>query len=322
MNDLTMTQQEIEEFTVANTMYFARKWQKYPESSLFSGWNWVAFFLTFYWAMYRKMYALGAVVIVYAVTVQTAMLFSLWHGILTTGSLPDIFLMGLVTIAPCAFMGALGTGLYRKKAVGALSQTADMDTEQKKEYLNKKGGVNISAALICLAIVVTSNIIISNAIQNTSFLETLFPGKSIVSDCGRFSATIPAGWVAQSGHVLNDDSNLEALNIKDEAYFMMLTDVKSDLDYGFDEWANEVFGYFISSMPNADISEPFYVVIDGKPAVWLTVAEQIDDYDCMFLLIFIEGYYHFAQVCCWCQQDDYNRLETAFVEIVNSIQGL
>ena len=151
-----LTQQEIIDFTVVTTEYL-EKWQKYPENSLFAGWNWAAFFMTFYWMIFRKMYKMFLTIGIYSLLYVAVI--SMWNfENIGTASLVVIIILA---IAPYIISGLFGTGLYRRKALKVVSQTIDMNENEKKAYLNKKGNTNSTGVWILFGIILGTNILIS-----------------------------------------------------------------------------------------------------------------------------------------------------------------
>jgi len=321
MDYFKLTQQEIEEFTVTNSEYYVAKWQKYPENSLFAGWNWAAFFVPPYWAAFRKMYALIGIIVLYQ-----AFLGVLFLGILSLDASEDMIMSYPILLIPtfllvnaqCLFLGLLGTGLYRRKAMKAVSLTTGMDENEKKEYLNKAGNISNKAVMITLAAMASYAILT----YYVAYTDAFGSGTVIVSDCDRFTAEIPAGWIELKDYELNDQADLQAFHRRNEAFFILLTDVKEDIDYDFNEWKDLLISWLVSSNPDIVVGESFDVVISDRPAHWLALTEYVDDDDNIYLLTFIDGENHFGQIFCWSPAQYYHRYENKFVDIIFSIEGL
>ena len=315
MDYFELTQQEIEEFTGDKAGYYLEKWQKYPETSLFAGWNGVAFFLTYYWAVFRKMYAISICAVLYTGILGFITGFGIGIGALSLSPIRFVPIL-LLGIAPNFFFGFLGNGLYRRKAIKAVSQTTSMDEDEKKVYLNKTGNVSNKGVLILLSVIVATNLLS----YYISYTDAFGSDTVIISECGRFSAEIPAAWIELKDYELNDEAALQAFHKSNNAYFMMLTDTKEDIDYDFDEWIDLVFGWKYSSMPGATISESIDFVIGDRPARWWAVTDH--ESNTIYLFTYIDGENHFGQVLCWSPARYYTYYDDTFVDIILSIEGL
>jgi len=162
-----LTTQEIEDFTVVNPEYYIRKWQKHPGQGLFAGWNWAAFFLTWYWMAYRKMWGMLGIYILILFLVfifELLILWSTWESGISFGL---IIVMLMLTIFIMLLPGLLANGFYRRKTIKVLSKTTGMTENERKEYLHKHG--NVSGKALSVAILISAGLYAFN-LFNASYI--------------------------------------------------------------------------------------------------------------------------------------------------------
>lgn len=117
--------------------YYAPKFQKFaePANKQYTSWNVAAFFLTFFWLAYRKMYVL-------AIGMSAGFF-------IITEILPDNLATPL-GIAVGVFLGLYGNKLYydhsQKEINRIKSNTADVNLQHK--IIAGKGGTSISFAIL------------------------------------------------------------------------------------------------------------------------------------------------------------------------------
>ena len=151
---LKLTQQEIEDFVVSNHEYYLKKWQKYPENSLFSGWNWVAFFFPHIWALYRKMYILLLLYAAYYIADALIFRFFIEETIFS------LLVRLIVAVIINVLYGMYATGLYRRKAMSTVSEATGMSEAEKKEYLKNKGDVSKTGMLIFFSAAIVGALVV------------------------------------------------------------------------------------------------------------------------------------------------------------------
>jgi Protein of unknown function (DUF2628) len=142
-----LTKEEVEAFVGSErASYFWGVWRpSAPSLWLFAGFNWAAVVLNVVWLLYRKMYREFGVAI--ALIVAGAVL-SIPLGIAEVGS--------LVNAVVVVVIGALGNGLYRRRArlvIGA-ARAREPELEKRLAILRKKGGVAWLWPVLLLVLVV------------------------------------------------------------------------------------------------------------------------------------------------------------------------
>ena len=136
-----LTEEETDSLIGTHADYYKSRFKEMDRSGLKEAWNWPAFLITPCWLMYRKMYGLGAAVIVIDLT------FALFSG-----SLYYPVMIGISIL-----FGLLGNYIYRKNVDEKAEFAAKLPKDKKEAYLTKNGGTNYVAAIICgVALVVVS----------------------------------------------------------------------------------------------------------------------------------------------------------------------
>jgi uncharacterized membrane protein len=124
-----------ETFVGSNYYYYKTKWEHQTPDRSFTSWNWAAFFVPFYWMIYRKMY-LYAFLFFIASIVGT------------------IFPIGL--IFHC-LVGVFANYLYLKTCNTTIKTASQYNNENAMTYIKKKGGTNgLGVILTIVSIFVVS----------------------------------------------------------------------------------------------------------------------------------------------------------------------
>jgi len=128
-----------------NTNYYLDYTDKMKNNNKFLSWNWPCFFLGPYWLLYRKLYALAAILL--AVNVSLSLL------------IPGAFSL-LIRIVLSMFANAIYLNHSERKIKTVKTIIANLSAAQYINRLNKKGGVNLAAPFILIAIYILIFIII------------------------------------------------------------------------------------------------------------------------------------------------------------------
>ena len=128
-----------------NTNYYLDYTDKMKNNNKFLSWNWPCFFLGIYWLLYRKLYAAAA--IFFVVTIGTSLL------------IPGVLSL-LLRILLAMFANAIYLNHSERKIKTVKTIIANLSASQYINRLHKKGGVNLAAPFILLAIYILIFIII------------------------------------------------------------------------------------------------------------------------------------------------------------------
>ena len=127
--------------------YYLKRFESFDDrgGGLIPSWNWAAFFFTWLWVLYRKMYAAFFVVLGISV---------IWAIIDATLSL-DSPLYNLISIVLWLFcFGIYGNALYYRHTIRkiAKARTTLPDAEKILSYIQSKGGVHVWVIWVFLLI--------------------------------------------------------------------------------------------------------------------------------------------------------------------------
>ena len=125
--------------------YYLRKRDKMAASNSNTSWNWAGFWLTYFWAFYRKMYALGGI------------LFGLSALVSILGTFIDIMAHPAVSMAIsllyAVFVGLVGNYMYLNHADKCLAEARQMPPQEQDAYIAKKGGTSIGPVILVFVVV-------------------------------------------------------------------------------------------------------------------------------------------------------------------------
>ena len=145
---------DIQFFVQDNDEYYIKKIRTMKLNRQTSSWNWVAFFFPMYWAVYRKMYPLGA---------------GLLGVSLITRFIP--FVGGLISLGVSIYMGIMGNHLYTQHMEKAFleANTLGLTGNDRMTFLNKQGGTNGTIVLILILVsVILYFIFLAGAVKEIS----------------------------------------------------------------------------------------------------------------------------------------------------------
>lgn len=131
-----------------NTNYYLKYINKMHSNSKFISWNWPCFFLGSYWLLYRKVYALGFILL------ALNLIFSLIFDSGTNAIIALIIRIKLTLFANSIYLNVCK---YKIKTVKA--DIKNLSTTQYINRLHKKGGVTLVAPLILIGIYIVVVII-------------------------------------------------------------------------------------------------------------------------------------------------------------------
>ena len=128
---------DIQFYVQDNEEYYIKKIRTMKMNRQTSSWNWVAFFFPMYWALYRKMYPLGA---------------ALFGVSLITRFIP--FVGGLISLGVSIYMGIMGNHLYTQQMEKVFIEASHLGLtgNERMTFLNKRGGTNGTIVLILIFI--------------------------------------------------------------------------------------------------------------------------------------------------------------------------
>jgi hypothetical protein len=148
--------------------HYSRLFLKFDQASGSPiSWNWAAFFFTFYWLLYRRMFV-SAIVYIVGVPVACAMLALAISSFLSNGSFLIIYLVA-ITAVQYAVVPAFANAWYHRH-VRALINKASARTEHEGEQLQLlAGALQTSASTPCwvagLSLILVTSVFVARAIS-------------------------------------------------------------------------------------------------------------------------------------------------------------
>ena len=136
-----------------------------------------------------------------------------------------------------------------------------------------------------------------------------------------FSVIMPATWSLQKN--LNDSADLQMGNPFKEAYTVVLSDNKMDLDnFTLDEHSNLTRSFITDSLRNPQESEPEYFYVGEFEAVRYQLAGTIDGIHAVYWHVTIETETHFHQFIMWSLKSKFSKNEADFDSVIESFEVL
>lgn len=129
--DTDWENKDLVNYIYKNVEYYIPKFQHIKESGSSVSWNWAAFFFNIYWFFYRKMYGVGAIVILANIA------FSFLSGVGVVLNL---------VLAVC--IGVFGNSVYLKHAEKDLESIKNLDENARQRAALQKGGVSVVVPII------------------------------------------------------------------------------------------------------------------------------------------------------------------------------
>lgn len=130
---------------VKNVDYYTQKYNLMNSKHSKVSWNWASCLFTTGWLFYRKMYAIGAILLAVGFV-------SSWLG----GILSMIVSLGI-----CISMGLLGNYLYLNHINDCLLESQNMSEQEWIIYATKKGGTSVGSVFIPVGIGLIWGIIVA-----------------------------------------------------------------------------------------------------------------------------------------------------------------
>lgn len=125
---------DVQKLVGENTQYYIPKFQVMKARGKTASWNWPAFLVAPYWMIYRKMYGLGAVILVADIIV----------------SLIDLGVLSLPVFGGYIALGIFGNSIYMRHLERKADQAKAMDEPYRTMFITGNRGVNVWATVLTL----------------------------------------------------------------------------------------------------------------------------------------------------------------------------
>lgn len=139
--------------------------------------------------------------------------------------------------------------------------------------------------------------------------------RRVQSDDGLLSLELPDDWKILTG--LHEDATLQAGNIFDEEYLVLLTDLKIDFAGSLEEHTDVTSNAMLESMIDGEKSRAERIEINGLPAIRYEISGTIDNLRIDYIQTTVEAPDAFHQLLGWTIR---SRRDTALPTISQAIQ--
>lgn len=123
------------------------------------------------------------------------------------------------------------------------------------------------------------------------------PPKVIVASDEKTEITVPAAWDVME---LNDAAEIQAGSKKDEAYLIVLNELKDDLaGWNLEKHSRVTLGRLLGNVAYPTITGPKSLTINNSPAVQYEIRGAVDDLNLIYIHTTIDGPKYFSQILAW-----------------------
>ena len=145
--------------------------------------------------------------------------------------------------------------------------------------------------------------------------------QDVTATDGTCKLTKPSGWMVTDS--LHDDASIQITNPLQGTFFIILTDVKQDLDLkNLQAFSDLVRGSIKTNSSKYQETNRQEHVIGGRPAISYRIAATVDSVKIVYLHTVIEGEKHYLQVLGWTTDSKYSEKEADFEKITASVREL
>lgn len=131
LHDRTIFNTDVANYVQNNAYYYVDKFNRMQGYYKSTTWNWCSFFFSGYWFLYRKMYVMGGAILGIEFLMNFAKPIS-----------------SIINLLIAVLSGIYGNTTYMKQLDRELEYANTLDVDNKKRYLNEKGGTNTAAVVI------------------------------------------------------------------------------------------------------------------------------------------------------------------------------
>ena len=134
-----------------------------------------------------------------------------------------------------------------------------------------------------------------------------------------FAVIMPATWSLRSD--LNDSAELQMGNSFKEAYAVILSDNKMDLDdFSLDEHSDLTRSFISRGLRNYEASDPDYFYVGEFEAVRYRLEGIIDGIHAVYWHVTIETDEYFHQILLWSLKSRFSKNEDDFESVIQSFE--
>ena len=140
------------------------------------------------------------------------------------------------------------------------------------------------------------------------------PSKVVIAKDKRTQITVPETWGILE---LNDAAEIQLGSEADEAYLIVLNELKDDL-YGWnlDKHSHVTLGRLLATVAFPTITGPKSLKIGDSPAVQYEIRGAVESRNIIYIHTTIDGPKHFSQILAWTLP---SRVEAVRPQLLNAI---
>jgi len=163
---------------------------------------------------------------------------------------------------------------------------------------------------LCLSLSMTSCFLASKGSKGTL---------SLFSSDGGTQITLPSGWSQLKD--LNDKAELQAGNMLQEMYLIVLTEAKEDfVDMTRKKHSEMTRSILIQSLTSPEMVGPSEIKVGGNPAVQYEIRGVMNNIKVTYLHTTVESPKNFHQVLAWTLRSRFTKNETTLQRAIASFR--
>lgn len=143
----------------------------------------------------------------------------------------------------------------------------------------------------------------------------------VVITSGKIQITAPAGWKIATD--LNDAADLQAVDVKNKLYLIVLTDNKIDYsDMTLGKHSKTTLDILIKPLTSMTMGGPTNLRVNGNPALQYEVRGTIQGINVVYLHTTVETPAHFQQIVAWMAVSGYESNKVVFQRVIRSFKEI
>ena len=165
---------------------------------------------------------------------------------------------------------------------------------------------------------VLSLLLVAAALSTAALAQT--EDKVITASDKRSAITVPASWDELK---LNDAAEIQVGNESEEAYLLVLTEVKEDLDgWNLDKHSRVTLGKLLAGLAYPTVTGPKSMTVDGHPALQYEIRGASDGHKVVYLHTTVDGATMFSQILAWTIPSKADTVKPQLVKAIASFHEL
>jgi hypothetical protein len=133
--------------------------------------------------------------------------------------------------------------------------------------------------------------------------------------------TVPTDWRSQED--LHDEAEIQAGNLRQEQYMIVLTENKSDfVDTDLERYGEIVSEALVENTETDKLPETKSMTVNGRPAIQYKISGTVDNVKVVYWLTAVEGSKNYYQVLAWTLASKAEQNEPILQKVTESFQEL